>query len=478
MRRNGVWIDSEHEANKAEMIASGQLLPVGAPFYPGVTAIPHKQLAFGISRDPDTGAPRFGPPASHEREHIVPVVAPEPNEALVYMLTSEVNFNDIWALTGIPVSPFDSHDEDVQITGSGGLALVAALGSEVKGEGRLRVGDMVVVYSGTSDLLSPQAGDDPMFAGFAIQGYETKTGSHAQFLNVQGPQLHRVPPDLTLEQAGSYVLNLGTITRCLFTTLQIVPGKTIFVEGSATGTGLDALKSSIKSGLKATGLVSSEDRAEFVKEQGAVGALNRKDPRFAACSRRCPMIRMPRANGKPMARCCSTNTGGSTMATLADFVVSHAGETAFPRSFQLLEEHGTLAFYGASSGYHFAFMGKTGSASPSDMLARAQLARRRIGAAVLRPGQPRSRRSAGAGNDRGGAAVQGAHRHRHHHRWPARVPAVAGAGGIGRGHHQPRRVEAPRQRVPLARQPAAPARCPHAISNGSRKACAAISSTR
>ena len=95
---------------------------------------------------------------------------------------------------------------------------------------------MVVVYSGTSDLLSPQAGDDPMFAGFAIQGYETKTGSHAQFLNVQGPQLHRVPPDLTLEQAGSYVLNLGTITRCLFTTLQIVPGKTIFVEGSATGT--------------------------------------------------------------------------------------------------------------------------------------------------------------------------------------------------------------------------------------------------
>lgn len=256
VRRNGVWIDAEHEANKAAMIANGQLLPVGAPFYPGVTAIPAKQLAFGISRDPDTGAPRFGPPASHEREHIVPVVTPEPNEALVYMLTSEVNFNDIWALTGIPVSPFDAHDEDVQITGSGGLALVASLGSEVKAEGRLRVGDLVVVYSGTSDLLSPQAGDDPMFAGFAIQGYETKTGSHAQFLNVQGPQLHRVPPDLTLEQAGSYVLNLGTITRCLFTTLQIVPGKTIFVEGSATGTGLDALKSSIKSGLKATGMVS------------------------------------------------------------------------------------------------------------------------------------------------------------------------------------------------------------------------------
>lgn len=373
VRRNGVWIDAEHEANKAAMIANGQLLPVGAPFYPGVTAIPAKQLAFGISRDPDTGAPRFGPPASHEREHIVPVVTPEPNEALVYMLTSEVNFNDIWALTGIPVSPFDAHDEDVQITGSGGLALVASLGSEVKAEGRLRVGDLVVVYSGTSDLLSPQAGDDPMFAGFAIQGYETKTGSHAQFLNVQGPQLHRVPPDLTLEQAGSYVLNLGTITRCLFTTLQIVPGKTIFVEGSATGTGLDALKSSIKSGLKATGMVSSDSRAAFVREQGAVGALNRKDPRFAGAFTAVPddpeAAKAWEREGEGILEEYRRMNGGR----LADFVVSHAGESAFPRSFQLLEEHGTLAFYGASSGYHFSFMGKPGSAAPSDMLARAQL---------------------------------------------------------------------------------------------------------
>ena len=58
---------------------------------------------------------------------------------------------------------------------------------------------------------------------------------------------------------------------------------------------------------------------------------------------------------------------------LADYVVSHAGERAFARSFQLLEEGGRLAFYGASSGYHFSFMGKTGSASPQDMLARANL---------------------------------------------------------------------------------------------------------
>ncbi|MFW5633362.1 MAG: AMP-binding protein [Erythrobacter sp.] len=388
VRRDGVWVYDEHEERKARLIASGDLLPMGAPFYPGVTAIPPYQLAFGIARDPDTGAPRFGPPAQNERELVVKTPKPRANEALIYLLTSEVNFNDIWALTGIPVSPFDAHDEDVQVTGSGGLALVVGLGSELKEEGRLQIGDLVAVYSGTSDLLSPTAGEDPMYAGFSIQGYETKTGSHAQFLTVQGPQLHKPPADLTLEQAGAYTLNLGTVTRCLFTTLRITPGKTIFVEGSATGTGLDALKSSIRTGLAATGLVSSEERAEFVRAQGALGAINRTDPAIADCFTPVPddphaAKEWERRGEALLERYRAINEG-----KLADFVVSHAGERAFPRSFQLLAEGGRLAFYGASSGYHFSFMGKRGEVRPEEIMERASL---RGGESVLLYYGPKTR---------------------------------------------------------------------------------------
>ncbi len=363
------------------------MLPVGAPFFPGFTPIPSHQHAFGVARDPETGAPMHGTPAAHERQLIVPVATPGPNDALVYMLTSEVNFNDIWAITGIPVSPFDSHDEDFQTTGSGGVGLIAALGSEARAEGRLKVGDLVAVYSGTNDLLSPQVGRDPMFADFAIQGYETPTGSHAQFLVAQAPQLHPVPADLTLEQAGSYILNLGTVTRALFTTLQIEPGRTIFVEGSATGTGLDALRSAVRTGLQATGLVSSPERAASVAGQGAVGTLDRRDPRFAALFTVVPedadAARAWEAAGAPLlAEYERLNHGRG-----ADYVVSHAGETAFPRSFQLLGEGGALAFYGASSGYHFSFMGKPGHATPEAMLRRAGL---RGGEAVLIYYGPRS----------------------------------------------------------------------------------------
>jgi acrylyl-CoA reductase (NADPH)/3-hydroxypropionyl-CoA dehydratase/3-hydroxypropionyl-CoA synthetase len=336
--------------------------------------VPKWQYGHAVIRNPATGAPDHGLPKDVERQIVVPVDVPGPNEALVYVLASEVNFNDIWAITGIPVSPFDNHDLDWQVTGSGGVGLVAALGSEVKREGRLKVGDLVTIYSGQSDLLSPYAGQDPMYAGFNIQGYQTDTGSHQQFLRVQGPQLHPVPPDLTLEQAGSYVLNLGTITRALFTTLAVEPGRSIFVEGAATGTGLEALKAAARSGLAAIGLVSSRERAEFVKSQGGAGAIDRKDPRWAKAFTPVPAGAEAIAEwleaGEPICEAFRAQAGGR----LADYAVSHAGQESFPRSFQLLAEGGTLTFYGATSGYWFSFVGKPGSASPEQMLRRARLA--------------------------------------------------------------------------------------------------------
>ena len=380
IKRDGVRLVAEQEAFITSQLQIGELLPVGAPFYPGVTQIPAWQYAFGVPKDQATGAPQFGAPKTAEQELIVPVGEPGAMEALVYMLASEVNFNDIWAITGIPVSSFDNHDLDVQVTGSGGLGLIAALGADAKAEGRLKVGDLVAIYSGQSDLLSPLAARDPMYADFSIQGYETDFGSHAQFLVTQAPQLHAVPGDLTLEQAGSYMLNLGTIVRALFTTLTIESGKTMFVEGAATGTGLEALKTALKSGVQVTGLVSSAERAAYVRSLGATATLDRRDPKFANL-----FTVVPEDEAETTAW---LNAGDALCAAyraqnngrLADYAVSHAGETAFPRSFQLLEQGGELTFYGASSGYHFTFVGKPGSASPEAMLRKAGL---RAGESVL-----------------------------------------------------------------------------------------------
>ncbi len=363
-----------------DLEAAGELIPVGSPFFPGLTPIPAYQYGMGITRDPDTGEPRHGDPRDVEGNVLVPVERPGPNQVLLYVLASEVNFNDIWAITGMPVSPFDSHERDVQVTGSGGVALVVEVGEAVKAEGRLRVGDAVAIYSGQSELLAPEAGRDPMSAGFRIQGYETPEGSHQQFLVVQAPQCHPLPPDVTLEAAGSYILALGTVVRALFTTLGIQGGRTMFVEGAATGTGLEAVKSAARQGVRVTGLVSSDERAEVVRSHGGVGAINRTAPGIGDCFTMVPAdpdaIRAWEAAGEPLLEAFREQHGGR----LADHVVSHAGEQAFPRSFQLLEDGGSLTFFGASTGYHFTFAGKRGAAPVNTMLTRAGL---RAGDAVL-----------------------------------------------------------------------------------------------
>ncbi len=366
------------EAARRGLEAAGRLIPLTAPFHPGVTRLPDFMYGMGVAKSAETGAPAHGDPEVAEHLLVVPRPHPGPTEALVYMLTSEVNFNDIWAITGIPVSPLENRDADVQITGSGGVGLVAALGEELVREGRLSIGQVVSVYSGQSELMSPDQGLDPMAADFRIQGYERDDGSHAQFIVAQGPQLHPKLPGLTFEEAGSYGLTQGTIHRALFTTLGIEAGKRLFVEGASTGTGLECLRTARQTGLDVVGMVSTEDRAERVRQHGGF-PVNRKEERWADIFTPVPDDPAEWAVWEEAGRDFVAAVEAGAEGPI-DYVVSHAGERAFSRSFQLLGKGGVLTFFGATSGYRFSFMGKPGPVDPATMLGRAGL---RAGQALL-----------------------------------------------------------------------------------------------
>ena len=357
-------------SEKDTLIERGELLPMYAPFYAGVTPIPRFQLAQAVVRDEATGAYLHGDPNQAEREVIQPVPQPDVNQALVYVLASEVNYNDIWAITGIPVSLFDEHDEDVHVTGSGGVGIIAALGEGLQGEGRLALGQIVTIYSGVSDLLDPTAAADPMFTDFHIQGYQSPDGSHQQFMLADGPQLIEPAANLNLETMGSYILPAGTAYRALFRALNIQQGDRMLVEGAASGTGAWCVELGIAAGARVTGMVSSVERENRLRAEGAQ-AVNRREQGIANAFTRIP---------KDPARWHQWQRDGDNFLSavrhgndgqLCTHAVSHAGETAFPRTFQALEEGGTITYFGASSGYYMTFMGKPGSAAPSDMLRRA-----------------------------------------------------------------------------------------------------------
>ena len=359
-------------------------LPVGAPFRPGLDPIPVLHEVWAVVKD-RWGRPAHGEPAVALRPVVTPVPEIGPTEALGYVLYAGLTYNTIFAARGVPISVFDLHDRDLHVPGSGAVALVAALGSEVAREGRLRVGELRVLYPGVSNLLSPRAGEDPMHADFKIQGYETPDGSFAQFVRGQAPQWLAHTERLTLPEGSAFMLDLETVYKALYDVARVQPGERVFVEGAAGGTGIHAVAVAALRGARVTGLVSTEDKGRLVLAGGGHDYVNRKAPGMEGVFTPVPRAAAERAEWRRRgeafrARVLDRQGGGPPAATSGatpggpmDVVVSSVGRDLFARMVDLLGPGGRLVFYGATSGYTLTFLGKAGAAAPAEMLRRADL---------------------------------------------------------------------------------------------------------
>jgi NADPH:quinone reductase-like Zn-dependent oxidoreductase/enoyl-CoA hydratase/carnithine racemase len=360
------------EAWWTEPAADQSSLPLGAPFRPGLDPLPSHQLVWAVVKD-RWGRPAHGEPRDALRAVRAPVPGLGPDEALGYVLHAGLTYNGVFAARGVPISVFDLHDRDLHVAGSGAVAMVAALGSSVAREGRLRVGELRVLYPGVSNLLSPRAGEDPMHAEFKIQGYETPDGSFAQFVRGQAPQWLAHSERLTLAEGSSYMLDLETVYKALYDVARVQPGERVFVEGAAGGTGIYAVTVAALRGAHVVGLVSTEDKGRLVRAAGASGHVNRKTPGLDGTFSPAPLAAAAReawiADGQELRRRVAAVTDGAPV----DVVVSSVGRDLFARMVDLLGPGGRLVFYGATSGYTLTFLGKPGAAAPDEMLRRADL---------------------------------------------------------------------------------------------------------
>jgi enoyl-CoA hydratase/carnithine racemase/NADPH:quinone reductase-like Zn-dependent oxidoreductase len=352
--------------------ADERTLPLGAPFRPGLDPLPTHQLVWAVVKD-RWGRPAHGEPREALREVRAPVPPVGPDEALGYVLYAGLTYNTIFAARGVPISVFDLHDRDLHVAGSGAVVVVAALGSLVAREGRLRVGELRVLYPGVSNLLSPRAGEDPMHAEFKIQGYETPDGSFAQFVRGQAPQWLAHSERLTLAEGSSFMLDLETVYKALYDVARVQPGERVFVEGAAGGTGIYAVAAAALRGARVVGLVSTEDKGRLVVAAGGAGYVNRKAPGVDGVFSPAPLGEDERgawrSRGEELGRRVGAITGGAPV----DVVVSSVGRDLFARMVDLLGPGGRLVFYGATSGYTLTFLGKPGAAPAAEMLRRADL---------------------------------------------------------------------------------------------------------
>ena len=140
---------------------------------------------------------------------------------------------------------------------------------------RWKVGDEVVIHCNQDDGDDEHCnGGDPMYSpSQRIWGYETPNGSFAQFTNVQSQQLMARPQHLTWEQSACYTLTLATAYRMLFghAPHELRPGQNVLVWGASGGLGSFAIQLINTAGANAIGVISEENKRDFVLSLGREG---------------------------------------------------------------------------------------------------------------------------------------------------------------------------------------------------------------
>jgi len=224
--------------------------------------------------------------------HIEEVPVPElaPDEAIVAVMASAINFNTVWTSIFEPLPTFNfltrlgkesewgkRHDLPYHILGSDGSGVVLKVGSAVR---NWKPGDRVTLHCNHVDDQDPTAHDDSMLAANQrIWGFETNFGGLADLTVVKANQLMPKPAHLTWEEAACNALCNSTSYRMLVSHngVGIKQGDTVLIWGATGGLGGYAVQYVLNGGGIPVGVVSSADKVDLLKEMGCEAVIDRKE---------------------------------------------------------------------------------------------------------------------------------------------------------------------------------------------------------
>lgn len=222
--------------------------------------------------------------------HLDEVAIPEvgPNEALVAVMASSINFNTVWSAIFEPIptfqfleraakrSPWDKrHDLPYHIIGSDGAGVILRVGPGVT---LFKPGDEVTIHCNYVDMQAPDGHDDSMLdPDQRIWGFETNFGGLAEVALVRANQLMPKPPHLTWEEAASMPLVNSTAYRMLVSHngTHIKQGDIVLIWGAVGGLGGFALQYVLNAGAFPICVVSSPEKVKLCETIGARWVIDR-----------------------------------------------------------------------------------------------------------------------------------------------------------------------------------------------------------
>ena len=327
-----------YEAEAKDLYEMGEIPPMGH--------VPAQMYAWAIRKE------RHGEPDTAMQVEVIDVPELDSHDVLVLVMAAGVNYNGVWAALGKPISPFDGHGQPYHIAGSDASGIVWAVGDKVR---RWSVGDEVVIHCNQDDGDDEDCnGGDPMFSSSQrIWGYETPDGSFAQFTCVQAQQLMERPRHLTWEESACYTLTLATAYRMLFGhhPHELRPGQNVLVWGASGGLGSYAIQLINTAGANAIGVISDEDKREFVMGLGARGVINRRD---FDCWGQMPVVNTPEYKAwlKEARRFGKAIWDITGKGVNVDMVFEHPGEATMPVSALVVKKGGMVVICAGTTGYN------------------------------------------------------------------------------------------------------------------------------
>jgi NADPH2:quinone reductase len=233
---------------------------------------------------------RVGGPEAMELVDL-PTPQPKPNEAVVKLAASGVNFIDVYNREGRYKAPLPF------ILGQEGAGTVSAVGADVKS---VKVGDRVA--------------------------WTSQLGAYAEYAAVPADRLVPIPAGVTDEQAGAAMLQGMTAHYLSHDTYPLKKGETALIHAAAGGVGLLLVQMAHNIGARVIATVSTDEKAKLARDAGAEEVILYTQADFETETKRL--------------------TGGKGV----DVVYDSVGKTTFEKGLNILRPRGMMVLFGGSSG--------------------------------------------------------------------------------------------------------------------------------
>jgi len=221
----------------------------------------------------------------------LPTPQPKPNEAVVKLAASGVNFIDVYNREGRYKAPLPF------VLGQEGAGTITAVGAEAKS---VKVGDRVA--------------------------WTSQLGAYAEYAAVPADRLVPIPHGVTDEQAGAAMLQGMTAHYLSHDSYPLKKGETALIHAAAGGVGLLLVQMAHNIGARVIATVSTDEKAKLAREAGAHEVILYTKDDFEAETKRL--------------------TGGKGV----DVVYDSVGKTTFEKGLNILRPRGMMVLFGGSSG--------------------------------------------------------------------------------------------------------------------------------